>query len=100
MRAPVPQSAMAPMNSSTQPKTAMAAMKMADDASDSVTDPACGMPLSAHDAKASKYTASYQGHKFVFCSEKCQKKFEGDPKKYAGEKAQSSTSGQAGIGAP
>jgi len=27
------------------------------------------------------------------------KKFQSDPEKYAGEKAQSSTSGQAGIGA-
>lgn len=102
MRAPVPQSAMAPMKPPAVPPaaaTASAATTMAS-ALDSVVDPACGMSLSAHDAKASKYSSTYQGHKFVFCSEKCQKKFEGDPEKYAGEKAQTSATAQAGIGAP
>ena len=52
MKSPVPQSAMAPVNSSTHAATAMSAMSTD---SDSVTDPACGMPLSAADAKTSKY---------------------------------------------
>jgi len=67
---------------------------------ESTVDPACGMPLSAADAKAARYSASYSGHKFVFCSEKCQKKFTSDPAKYAGEKTQTASTGQAGIGAP
>jgi YHS domain-containing protein len=67
---------------------------------ESLVDPACGMPLSADVVKAAKYSATYNGHKFVFCSEKCQKKFNSNPGKYAGEKAQTSSTGQAGIGAP
>ncbi len=92
----VPQSAMAPVDSSVQPNTAMKmeATAMKQSASESVTDPACGMPLSASDAK---YSASYHGHKFVFCSEKCKKKFEGDPDKYAGKNGQSSSATHAGA---
>ena len=66
----------------------------------STVDPACGMPLSSDTVKASKYSANYRGHKFVFCSENCQKKFQGNPEKYVGQKAQTTPSGQAGIGAP
>jgi RND family efflux transporter MFP subunit len=96
MRAPVPQSAMAPADS---PATAVA-MSADGPVIGPVIDPACGMPLSPHDAKTSQYSATYHGHKFVFCSEKCQKKFADDPEKFAGEKAQSSAAAQAGIGAP
>jgi Cu+-exporting ATPase len=67
---------------------------------ESAVDPACGMPLSADTAKAAKYSATYRGRKFLFCSENCKKKFDGDPEKYAGEKTQTASSGQAGIGAP
>ena len=97
MRSPVPQSAMATTN---PPQTAMkTSAKAADVDAAATTDPACGMPLAPADVKAAKYSATYRGHKFVFCSENCKKKFEGDPEKYAGE-AQSHMSAQAGIGAP
>jgi len=79
-------------------KTAAATTREA--ATESTVDPACGMPLSAADVKSSKYTASYRGHKFVFCSANCKKKFEANPEKYTGEKAQTTSSAQAGIGAP
>jgi YHS domain-containing protein len=49
-------------------------------------DPVCGMPLDAKHAHDSSYTAKYQGETFSFCSQKCQKQFEQDPAKYAGEK--------------
>ena len=79
----------------------LATTKIADDGTaEPIVDPACGMSLSVADVKASKFRATYNGHNFVFCSEKCKKKFESDPGKYAGEKAQSPSSTQAGIGAP
>ncbi len=112
MRAPAPQSAKASADSpamahamttsvaahTTTPVTAE--MVSGETALDSTVDPACGMPLSADVVKAGKYSVTYHGHKFVFCSENCKKKFNGNPDKYVGEKAQSSASGQAGIGAP
>jgi multidrug efflux pump subunit AcrA (membrane-fusion protein)/YHS domain-containing protein len=113
MRTPVPESAKAPADShadapamasaKSHPKAhdtkAMGSMSEASSVASPV-DPACGMPLSADVAKAAKYSATYHGHKFVFCSENCKKKFDGDPEKYAGEKAETASSGQAGIGAP
>jgi multidrug efflux pump subunit AcrA (membrane-fusion protein)/YHS domain-containing protein len=120
MRAPAQQTAKAPaaMDSSTMAKASGMAHDMKDEssgqpkmasmhekisgpaASESNVDPACGMPLSAADAKSAKYSAVYHGHKFVFCSKNCKKKFESDPEKYTGEKAQTTSSAQAGIGAP
>jgi len=127
MRTPAPQIAKAPsgssMDSSTLPhafgvppttanemthemsdgKPIMASMHeniSVPAAVESTVDPACGMPLSAADAKTAKYSAVYRGHKFVFCSENCKKKFQADPEKYTGEKAQTTSSAQAGIGAP
>jgi YHS domain-containing protein len=67
---------------------------------ESTVDLACGMPLSAADTKTAKYSTIHHGHKFVFCSENCKKKFDSDPEKYTGEKAQTASTGQAGIGAP
>jgi len=49
-------------------------------------DPVCGMQLDAKHAHDGSHTAKYEGETFSFCSEKCQKKFEQDPAKYAGEK--------------
>jgi multidrug efflux pump subunit AcrA (membrane-fusion protein)/YHS domain-containing protein len=77
-----------------------AAAMTTEAATESTVDPACGMPLSAADLKSSRYTATYRGHKFVFCSANCKKKFEANPEKYTGEKAQTTSSAQAGIGAP
>jgi len=112
MRTPAPQSAKAPADShadapavaSTKghpPAHDMNAMGSVEEVSSGESvDPACGMPLSADVAKAAKYSATYHGRKFVFCSENCKKKFDGDPDKHAGEKTQTASSGQAGIGAP
>ena len=49
-------------------------------------DPVCGMPLDAKQTRDRSYSAKYRGETFLFCSEKCQKKFEQDPAKFAGEK--------------
>jgi membrane fusion protein, copper/silver efflux system len=54
-----------------------------------VRDPVCGMPLSAEQMQSKAHVGEYRGEKFVFCSEQCQKKFEMDPAKYAGEKLRS-----------
>jgi membrane fusion protein, copper/silver efflux system len=47
-------------------------------------DPVCGMPLDH--AKAHSHVEKYRGETYVFCSDKCQKKFQQDPEKYIGEK--------------
>jgi len=112
MRTPAPQSAQAPADShadapamanakSHAPAHDMKSMgSIQEVSSGEFVDPACGMSLSADVAKAAKYSATYHGRKFVFCSQNCKKKFDGDPDKYAGEKLQTASSGQAGIGAP
>ena len=92
-----------PAHSSVHPaaKPMSASMPMADDMaagkSDETVDPACGMPLSADVVKAAKYNATFRGHKFVFCSENCQKKFKADPAKYAGEKTPAASSAKSGA---
>jgi membrane fusion protein, copper/silver efflux system len=48
-------------------------------------DPVCGTPLDAKHLGDSRYTSKYRGETFTFSSEKCQKKFELDPAKYAGD---------------
>jgi Cu(I)/Ag(I) efflux system membrane fusion protein len=54
-------------------------------------DPVCGMPLDAERLKSSPHRESYRGETLVFCSDKCQKKFEQDPGRYIGEKLGSAT---------
>lgn len=44
-----------------------------------VKDPVCQMEI---DPKESKYSLEYQGKKYYFCSESCQKKFNVDSNKY------------------
>jgi RND family efflux transporter MFP subunit len=48
---------------------------------DSVHDPVCGMTLKTNEVK---FTESYRGKTFHFCSDSCRKKFLADPGKYAG----------------
>jgi YHS domain-containing protein len=43
-------------------------------------DPVCGMQVDEKNAKA---TSSYQGEKYVFCSENCKQKFDKNPQQYA-----------------
>ena len=49
-------------------------------------DAACGMQLDAKRLGDSQYTAKYKGETFAFSSEKCQRQFEQDPAKYAGDR--------------
>ncbi|EKS72737.1 heavy metal translocating P-type ATPase [Burkholderia sp. SJ98] len=44
----------------------------------SLTDPVCGMSVTA----TSKFHAEYDGQDFFFCSQSCEHKFTGDPTKY------------------
>lgn len=43
-----------------------------------VTDPVCKMKVD----KKTEYFSDYQGSKYYFCSENCQKQFNEEPKKY------------------
>lgn len=67
----------------------MTAMK-----AEAVTDPVCGMTLKPEEVK---FTESYRGKTFHFCSDSCHKKFLADPGKFAGDSAanQAMTKGQA-----
>ena len=47
-------------------------------------DPVFGMPLDH--AKAQTHSETHRGETYVFCSDKCRKKFQQDPEKYVGEK--------------
>ena len=49
-------------------------------------DPVCGMSLERDKARASGHTETYRGESFVFCSDKCQRKFQQDPAKYVDDK--------------
>ncbi len=52
-------------------------------------DPVCGMELDPNRASSAGHAEKYQGEVFQFCSDKCQKKFQQDPAKYAGVKVSS-----------
>ena len=52
-------------------------------------DPVCGMQLDPNLASSAGHSEKYQGEVFQFCSDKCQKKFQQDPAKYAGPKVSS-----------
>lgn len=50
----------------------------------SVKDPVCGMSVDPH---TTEHRSQHAGKSWYFCSSRCQAKFEGDPKKYLGEKS-------------
>jgi len=52
-------------------------------------DPVCGMQLDPNLASSAGHSEKYHGEVFQFCSDKCQKKFQQDPAKYAGLKVSS-----------
>jgi membrane fusion protein, copper/silver efflux system len=54
-------------------------------------DPVCGMQLDPNQGSAAGHSEKYQGEVFQFCSDKCQKKFQQDPAKYAGVKVSSAS---------
>ncbi len=58
-------------------------------------DPVCGMQVATD---AGKPHAEYQGKDFHFCSDKCHKKFEGDPYFYGSGNAQKVTTHTEGHG--
>jgi membrane fusion protein, copper/silver efflux system len=62
-------------------------------------DPVCGMQLDSTSASSAGHSEKYQGELFHFCSDKCQKKFQQDPAKYAGVKV-GSVSGPAHAARP
>jgi membrane fusion protein, copper/silver efflux system len=62
-------------------------------------DPVCGMQLDPNSSSSAEHVEKYQGEVFHFCSDKCQKKFQQDPAKYAGVKV-GSVSGPAGAASP
>jgi len=62
-------------------------------------DPVCGMQLDLNRASSAGHSEKYHGEVFQFCSDKCQKKFQQDPAKYAGVKL-SSASDQAHASRP
>jgi YHS domain-containing protein len=43
-------------------------------------DPICGMTV---EEKAAKWTSEYGGKRYYFCSERCKKTFDKDPKRFA-----------------
>jgi Cu(I)/Ag(I) efflux system membrane fusion protein len=54
-------------------------------------DPVCGMPLDRGKAQSSGEVERYRGETYLFCSDKCRKKFQQDPARYAGERVGSTT---------
>jgi len=52
-------------------------------------DPVCGMQLDPNRASSAAHSEKYQGEVFQFCSDKCQKKFQQHPAKYASVKVSS-----------
>lgn len=49
-------------------------------------DPVCGMVLDPGKAQSSGQAEKYRGETYLFCSDRCRKKFHEDPAWYAGEK--------------
>ncbi|PYX40978.1 MAG: hypothetical protein DMG81_04835 [Acidobacteria bacterium] len=60
------------------------------------TDPVCGMPVEHDKSVAGGYTETYRGETFIFCSDKCHKKFQQDPAKYAVDRLRSAADSGSG----
>jgi len=59
-------------------------------------DPVCGMSLDREKALADGHTETYRGETFVFCSDKCHKKFLQDPAKYSEDRLRSAADRASG----
>lgn len=59
-------------------------------------DPVCGMALDKDKTPAGGLTETYRGETFVFCSDKCHKKFLQDPAKYLEGKLRSAADSGSG----
>ena len=64
--------------------------------SDTVLDPVCGMSIDRAKSIAEGHTETYRGESYVFCSDKCHKKFQQDPAKYLQEKLRSAADSPSG----
>jgi membrane fusion protein, copper/silver efflux system len=65
-------------------------------AGESVLDPVCGMSIDRAKSVAEGHTEAYRGETYVFCSDKCHKKFQQDPTKYLQEKLRSAADSPSG----
>jgi Cu(I)/Ag(I) efflux system membrane fusion protein len=52
-------------------------------------DPVCGMSVDSKKAKTAGHSENYRNEVFVFCSDKCQRKFHEDPAKYSDSRIRS-----------
>jgi membrane fusion protein, copper/silver efflux system len=59
-------------------------------------DPVCGMSLDREKALAGGQTETYRGQTFVFCSDKCHKKFLQEPAKYSEDRVRSAADSGSG----
>jgi YHS domain-containing protein len=48
-------------------------------------DPVCGMPIDPDRAVAGGHSEKYRGETYLFCSDRCRRKFQKDPAKYASD---------------
>ena len=65
-------------------------------ASQSTQDPVCGMSVDRDKSLSSGYKETYRGETYVFCSDKCHKKFVQDPAKYADDRLRSAADARSG----
>jgi len=84
------------VQSVSEKKSADPAKPAATNASESVLDPVCGMSIDRAKSVAEGHTENYRGETYVFCSDKCHKKFQLDPSKYLQEKLRSAADSTSG----
>jgi Cu(I)/Ag(I) efflux system membrane fusion protein len=61
-------------------------------------DPVCGMSMDPNEAQSGVHVEKYRGDTPVFCSESCQKEFQPDPARCAGERLGSTAVLQRALG--
>jgi len=54
-----------------------------------ILDPVCGMSVDRKKAMAARHSENYRNEAFVFCSDKCQRKFHEDPARYSDPRVRS-----------
>ena len=54
-------------------------------------DPVCGMQIDKLHAEGEGLTSDYQGQKYYFCSKECKQEFDKNPKSFASQQQQSSS---------
>jgi len=61
-------------------------------------DPVCGMPIDHDAAVNSGHLEKYHGTTYLFCSDRCQRKFQKDPAKYGGDAVKTALDKHLGPG--